>query len=139
MDQSEQLRKRREAIIQAHIDGETHMDADEVLATLADDATYELVGINRTLKGHDEIRAFLGILFAAAPGIVHRAARIFHTETNVIVETETDFPNGFDGKTPGKIEVMRAVSIFPFDGERSLGERLYSDMSAVVPYLDRVG
>ena len=139
MNPSEELRQRREAIILAHINGESDMDADAVLSTLAPDAMYELVGIDRTLKGHAEIRAFLELLFAAAPGIVHRAGRIHHTETAVIVETETDFPNGRDGSTPGQIFVQKAISVFPFDGERSLGERLYSDMSAIVPYLDRAG
>jgi len=136
---SEQLRKRREAVIHAHIDGETNMDVDAVLATLSADAMYELVSIDLTIRGHDKIRAFLEVFFKAAPGIVHRAGRVHHTETAVIVETETDFPNGFDGTTPGQVAVRKAISVFPFDGERSLGERLYADMSAIVPYLDGIG
>ena len=131
-----ELRARREAILAAHLDGETAMDADAVLATMAEDATYHLVGIDRVLRGHDEIRKLLELMFAALPGIVHRAVQFHHADDNVIVEVETDFPNGFDGSTPGQVAVMKSVGVFPFDGVRSLGEKVYSDVGPLAPYLD---
>jgi hypothetical protein len=131
-----ELRARREAILAAHLDGETAMDADAVLATMAEDATYELVSIDRVLRGHDEIRHLLELMFTALPGIVHRGVRFHHADDNVIVEVETDFPNGFEGSTPGQMAVMKSVGVFPFDGVRSLGEKVYGDMSPLAPYLD---
>jgi hypothetical protein len=61
------------------------------------------------------------------PGIVHRADRIYHADDAVIVEIATDVP-GMDAP-------IRAVSVFPFDGDEMLGERLFADMSPLLPYL----
>jgi hypothetical protein len=130
------LRARREAILATHLAGETAMDADSVLATMVEDATYELVAIDRVLHGHKEIRHLLELMFGALPGIVHRAVCFHHADDNVIVEVETDFPNGLDGTTPGQMAVVKSVGVFPFDGDRSLGEKVYSDVSPLAPYLD---
>jgi hypothetical protein len=129
------LRAKREAILSVHLDGETNMDADAVLSTMVPEATYELASIDRVLRGHDEIRQLLELMFNALPGIVHRGVRFHHADDHVIVEVETDFPNGLDGTTPGEMAVVKSVGIFPFDGERSLGEKVYSDMSPLAPYL----
>ena len=134
-----ELRATREAKLAAHMDGETNMDAEAVLATMADPATYELVSIGRTLRGRDEIVPFLNLMFGALPGIVHRAVRFHHTPDAVIVESETDFPNGLDGSTPGQVVTVPAIAVFPFDGEVSLGERLYADMGPLEPYLPSAG
>lgn len=131
------LRAKREAILAAHLNGETTMDADAVLATMVPEATYELVSIDRVLRGHDEIRHLLELMFNALPGIVHRGVAFHHADDHVVVEVETDFPNGLDGSTPGQMAVVKSVGIFPFDGERSLGEKVYSDMSPLEPYLDQ--
>jgi len=131
------LRAKREAILAAHLNGETTMDADAVLATMVPEATYELVSIDRVLRGHDQIRQLLELMFNALPGIVHRGVAFHHADHHVVVEVETDFPNGLDGTTPGQTAVVKSVGIFPFDGERSLGEKVYSDMSPLAPYLDQ--
>jgi ketosteroid isomerase-like protein len=131
MTVSDELKARREAVIQAHLDAETSMDVDAVLATLREDAAYELPTINRTFRGHAEIRSFLEAVFAALPGVAHHAERIYHTDDAVLVETASD--------VPGMAEPARTVSIFPFDGDQSLGERLYADMSLVVASIDAIG
>jgi ketosteroid isomerase-like protein len=92
MTVSDELKARREAVIQAHLDAETSMDVDAVLATLREDAAYELPTINRTFRGHAEIRSFLEAVFAALPGVAHHAERIYHTDDAVLVETASDVP-----------------------------------------------
>lgn len=129
MSVSEELKARREALILAHLDGETQMDPDAVLATLSQDAAYELPLIGRTFRGHEAIRGFLEVFFAATAGTVHRAHRIYHADDAVIVETMSEVP-GLDAPVP-------AISVFPFDGDRSLGERLYTDFSPLLPHLDK--
>lgn len=130
-----ELRAKREATLAIHLNGETEMDADTVLSTMVDPPTYDLASIGVVLRGRDEVRQLLELMFASLPGIVHRAVRFHHADDNVIVEVETDFPNGLDGSTPGEMAVVKSVGIFPFDGELSLGEKVYSDMSPILPYL----
>lgn len=132
---STELRAAREATLARHLQGETDMDADAVLATMVDPPTYDLASIGVVLHGRDQVRQLLELMFGALPGIVHRGVRFHHADDNVIVEVETDFPNGLDGSTPGQVATVKSVGIFPFDGERSLGEKVYSDMSALQPYL----
>lgn len=130
------LRAAREATLAKHLQGETDMDVDAVLSTMIDPPTYELASIGVTLRGRDQVSHLLNLMFSALPGIVHRGVRFHHADDNVIVEVETDFPNGLDGSTPGRMATVKSVGIFPFDGEVSLGEKVYSDMSALLPYLD---
>jgi hypothetical protein len=128
---SDELKAKREALILAHLDGETRMDPDAVLATLTEDAVYELPAIDRTYRGHEAIRGFLEVVFAATAGTVHRAQRIHHADDAVIVETLSEIP-GLDAPVPG-------VAVFPFEGDRALGERLYADYSPLLSYLDKIG
>jgi hypothetical protein len=132
---SVELRAAREATLAKHLQGETDMDADAVLATMVDPPTYDLASIGVVLRGRDQVRQLLDLMFSALPGIVHRAVRFHHADDDVIVEVETDFPNGLDGSTPGEMATVKSVGIFAFDGERSLGEKVYSDMSPILPYL----
>jgi hypothetical protein len=130
------LRARREEILTRHLLGETLGDAQMVLDTMVDPPTYDLVTIDTKLVGREQVARLLETMFAGLPGIVHRGVRFLHADDAVVVEVETDFPDGLDGSTPGQPAVVKSVGIFPFDGERSLGEKVYSDMSALVPYLD---
>lgn len=129
------LRASREATLAKHLQGETDMDADAVLATMVDPPTYDLASIGVVLRGREQVSQLLNLMFASLPGIVHRAVRFHHADDDVIVEVETDFPNGLDGSTPGEMATVKSVGIFAFDGERSLGEKVYSDMSPLLPYL----
>ncbi len=133
---STELRSKREKVLAAHLAGETNMDSAAVLDTMVDPPTYELVSIDRVLKGREQVGEFLELMFKFIPGIVHRPIAFYHADDHVVVESETDFPNGLDGSTPGQVAVVKAIAVFPFDGERSLGERLYADFSPLLPFLD---
>jgi hypothetical protein len=133
---SPELRAKREAKLRIHLNGETDMDADTVLSTMVDPPTYELASIDLVLRGKDQVKQLLELMFNFLPGIVHRAVKFHHADDNVIVEVETDFPNGLAGDTPGQVVTLKSVGIFPFDGETSLGEKVYSDMSPIAPHLN---
>jgi ketosteroid isomerase-like protein len=125
---TDELRARREAAVMEHIAAETNMDADGVLATMQEDAAYEMPVAGRVFRGPDEIRALLQALFTALPGAVHRAERIHHADDAVIAELATD--------VPGMDLPLRAVAVFSFNGDVMLGERLFADISPVLPYLE---
>ena len=139
MGPSATLRAKREAVLRVHLRGETEMDSDLVLGTMIDPPTYELPSIDVVLRGRDQVRQLLEVMFAAMPGIVHRPVAFHHADENVVVEVETDFPNGVDGSTPGLLATVKTIGVFPFDGEVSLGEKVYGDMSALLPHLTFLG
>jgi hypothetical protein len=126
---------RREAIIAAHVDGESRGDAEAVLATLHE-YTYDLITIGKVIRGREEVGKFLQLMFDSLGPNTHHAEAFHHTEPCTIVEVLTVFPDGIDGTTPGDKVEVRSVGLFPFDGDRMLGERVYGDMSPLLPYLD---
>jgi ketosteroid isomerase-like protein len=125
---SDELKARREALVMEHMTAETNMDAGAALATMSADAVYEFPVMGRTFRGPDEIRPLLQALFTAMPGMVHRAERIYHADDSVIVESAAD--------VPGMDVPLRAVAIFPFTDDVMLGERLFADLTPVLPYLN---
>jgi hypothetical protein len=132
---TEELRRSREATIAAHVDGESRCDVDAVLATLHE-YTYDLVTVGKVIQGKEEVGRFLQLMFDSLGPNTHHAEAFHHTEPCTIVEVLTVFPDGIDGSSPGEKVEVRSVGIFPFDGDRMLGERVYADMSPLLPFLD---
>jgi len=126
----------REKTLAAHLDGETRKDVEAVLATFGGEPTYELVTIGKVVRGRDEVRRFLQTFFDSMGPNAHAAPAFHHTDDATIVEVETTFPDGFDGQQTGQEIRVQTVGIFPFDGDRLLVEKLYADMSPLLPYLD---
>ena len=134
------LRARREAIIQRHIEAENHFDVDATLATMKEPARYEVIPYRVKIEGRDAVREFLARHFAALPAITTTASRFYHAAAAVIVETHAE------GKHEGEIEgipangnlfVVDGIGIFYFDpgDDRILGEKVVSDMLALVRQL----
>jgi hypothetical protein len=132
---TEEIRSSREATIAAHVDGESRCDVDAVLATLHE-YTYDLITIGKVIEGREQVAKFLQLMFDSLGPNTHHAETFHHTDQCTIVEVLTVFPDGIDGSTPGEKIEVRSVGIFPFDGERMLGERVYADMAPLLPFLD---
>jgi hypothetical protein len=132
---SEEIRRSREATIAAHVDGESRCDTEAVLDTLHE-YTYDLVTIGKVIQGREQVGKFLQLMFDSLGPNTHHAVAFHHTEPCTIVEVVTVFPDGLDGSTPGETTEVKSVGIFPFDGERMLGERVYADMAPLAPFLD---
>ncbi|HZP29229.1 MAG TPA: nuclear transport factor 2 family protein [Acidimicrobiia bacterium] len=126
----------REKTLAAHLDGETRKDVEAVLATFGGEPTYDLVTIGKVVHGRENVRRFLQTFFDSMGPNAHEARAFYHTDDATIVEVETTFPDGFDGQQTGQEIKVRTVGIFPFDGDRLLVEKLYADMSPLLPYLD---
>jgi hypothetical protein len=114
----------REKTLAAHLDGETRKDVDSVLATFSGVPRYDLVTVGKVISGHDEVRAFLQL-----------SEGFFHAPDATVVEVLTVFPDGFDGEQHGQNLEVRTVGIFPFDGDQMLSEKLYADVSPLVPFM----
>ena len=100
----------REKTLAAHLDGETRKDVDSVLATFSGVPTYDLVTVGTVISGHDEVRGFPQLFFDSVGPNTPLAERCYHLE-------------------------VRTVGIFPFDGDQMLAEKLYADVSPLVPFM----
>lgn len=125
----------RERTLAAHLDGESRKDVDAVLATFGDVPEYELVTVGKTIRGHDEVRTFLQTFFDCMGPNTHAARAFHHTDTATIVEVSTTFPDGFSGEETGQVVEVASVGIFPFDGDKLISEKLYADVSPLLPFM----
>jgi hypothetical protein len=120
-----ELRKQREAVLQRHLDGESDKDVDAVLDTMPD-PTYDLVTVDRVLRGRDEVGGLLKKMFELLPDYRHVADKFHHADDNVVVEVVTTFVHG---------DVVKTVGVFGFDGPTLLSERVYVAPELLQPLL----
>jgi hypothetical protein len=125
----------REKTLAAHLDGETRKDVDTVLATFSGEPVYDLVTIGKVITGHEEVRRFLQTFFDSMGPNTHLAEAFYHAPEATTVEVCTIFPDGFDGEQTGQNLEIRSVGIFTFDGDQMLVEKLYSDVSPLMPFM----
>ncbi len=124
----------REKTLAAHLDGETRKDVESVLATFSGEPVYDLVTIDKVIRGTEEVRRFLQTFFDSMGPNTHLAEAFYHTDDATVVEVLTIFPNGFDGEQPDELRI-KSVGVFPFDGDKLLVEKLYSDVSPLMPFM----
>lgn len=129
-----EIRAARERILGLHLDAESDKDTEAVLGTLSE-YVYDLVTPAKTIRGRADVARFLQLMFDALGPYRHHARAFHHDERTTVVEVETVFPDGIDGKSPGEPLRVWTVGIFPFERDRLLGERVYGDLSALAPYL----
>ncbi|MDQ1429570.1 MAG: hypothetical protein QOF40_172 [Actinomycetota bacterium] len=125
----------REKTLAAHLDGETRKDVEAVLATFSGEPVYDLVTIGKVITGREEVRRFLQTFFDSMGPNTHLAEAFYHTPEATVVEVLTIFPDGFDGEQTGQNLEIRSVGVFPFDGDQLLVEKLYSDVSPLMPFM----
>ena len=125
----------REKTLAAHLDGETNKDVEAVLATFAGEPAYDLVTVGKVISGREEVRRFLQTFFDSMGPNIHSAKRFYHSPEATVVEVLTLFPDGFDGEQKGQNLEIHSVGVFPFDGDGLIVERLYADVSPLLPFM----
>ena len=125
----------REKTLAAHLDGESRKDVDAVLATFSGVPRYELMSVDKVIDGHDEVRRFLQLFFDSMGPNEHIGEAFYHSPSATAVEVLTVFPDGFDGKQTGQVIKVRSVGVFTFEGDKMLAEKLYADVSPLVPFM----
>jgi hypothetical protein len=58
-----------------------------------------------------------------------------HADDATAVEVLTVFPDGSDGQQRGRVVEVRSMGVFVFDGDRMRTEKLYADVSPLVPFM----
>lgn len=123
----------REKTLGAHLDGETNKDVEAVLDTFAGEPQYDLVTIGKVITGREQVGTFLQTFYDSMGPNTHLADALYHTDEASIVEVKTIFPGGFSGEDE-YLEVF-SVGVFLFDGEKLLCEKLYADVSPLLPFM----
>jgi len=124
------LRRKREAIIQAHEEAENRGDVEATLATFGGRPRYDVVpgGI---FEGPDAVGDLLRGIFGAMPDFHATTLNLYHADDAVIVESRTTGTHTggewFGIPPDGHRMEMRAVSIYEFEGDRMTCEKLFFD------------
>lgn len=133
----EQLRARREALIQQHIDAENRHDVAATLATMGR-PHYDVVAWGLSIDGAEAVGEFLEGYFTSLPGITTEAERIHHADDAVIVEvwTHGSHTGEFEGiPANGNAIDIHSIGIFYFDGDVMLGEKVMADTETLLRQL----
>ena len=121
---------------QRHSIAEDHRDIDGLIATLAPDCVYEIVGSGLRWDGHAGARRFYTELFGAFPDNVFRLTDIVIGPQGVFEAAvlSATHRGPFAGLEPSGRRVELAVAIhFPWLPEAGLfgGERIFLDRTAL--------
>jgi predicted ester cyclase len=121
---------------QRHSIAEDRRDIDGLVATLAPECVYEIVGTGLRWEGHDGARAFYTELFAAFPDNRFALADIVIGPQGVFesVVLEATHEGTFAGLAPtGRPVRLELAILFPWDPatQRFLGEQIFIDRQAL--------
>ena len=122
---------------QRHSIAEDRRDIDGLIATLAPDCVYEMVGTGLRWEGHAGARAFYTELFAAFPDNVFALTDIVIGPQGVFeaVVLEATHQGPFAGLEPTGSRIRLELAIlFPWERTTQLfnGEQIFIDRSALV-------
>jgi len=135
---TDNLRTRREAVVEAHIAAETVLhDAAAALATFHH-PRYEVPAMGAVVDGGDAVHGLLTQLLTAFPDLWLERSALYHADTAVIVECR--FGGTHRGpwagiEASGKPMAVQAACIFVFEGERLVCEKVYFDHATVLRQL----
>jgi hypothetical protein len=132
---SQEIINVREKTLAAHLEGESRKDVDAVLATFSGVPRYELMNVDKIIDGRDQVRQFLQLFFDSMGPNEHIGEAFYHGENATAVEVLTVFPHGFDGKQTGQVIKVRTVGVFTFEGDQMLAEKLYADVTPLLPFM----
>jgi predicted ester cyclase len=121
---------------QRHSIAEGRRDIDGLIATLAPECVYEIVGSGHRWEGHDGARAFYTELFAAFPDNSFALTNIVIGPQGVFeaVVLEATHAGAFAGLPPSGRHVRLELAIlFPWDPatRRLGGEQIFIDRAAL--------
>ena len=134
---SDELRQRREAIVQQHLDAENRQDVQGVLDTFAT-PKYDVKALGAVNDGAESVHELMTGLFNGFPDFYVNVLNIHHSDNAVIVE-ET-FGGTHNGPWAGVSATGRKMQVpcacvFEFDGDLLTCEKLYFDLATVLRQL----
>jgi steroid delta-isomerase-like uncharacterized protein len=132
VDDTTNLRQRREAIVTEHAEAENRHDVEATIATFHH-ARYEVNGVPS--DGDEAVRELLQGLMIGLPDLHAEIGEMRHADDAVFGEGRITGTHGGEwaGIPPtGRRVEIPIVGIFEFDGDRLLCEKVYFDMATVL-------
>ena len=132
------LREAREAIIQAHVEAETHQHS--VSATIATfrHPRYEIPAFGVIADGEAAVNEMLSVFLRAFPDLWLNVKELYHADNAVFVEvtfgaTHRDEWGGL--AATGRAFEIESVLVFIFEGVDLVCEKLYLDNATIMRQL----
>ena len=127
----EKLRKRREEICLGHMQAENAHRFDEAIGFF-ERPRYELIATGEVFDGAGPLGGLMQENVTAFPDFHYDFTDLHHSEAVIVVEGS--FRGTHEGTWRGLPATGRRVDfpmliVFPFDGERMMGERIFFDLS----------
>ena len=137
---TEELRQRRRALIQEHMDTEVTHDFDLTLGTFNGHPHYEIMATGQVFDGDDEVMGYYRTTRTAFPDQRHDNVRYHVADDSVIVEFDllgTNLGELYGLPPTGKAFRVPIIAVFFFDGDRIVNERIYFDSASLVTQIGR--
>lgn len=134
---SDKLREAREHLLRRHLEAHTSGDIDGVVATFAQ-PRMELIASGRVIDGAEALRAYLQERRRAFPDQAFEVICHHHSDRAVVSEhwmSGTHLGEVHGVAPSGKRFRARVASIFEFDGEDLVNQRLYYDAGTIARQL----
>jgi steroid delta-isomerase-like uncharacterized protein len=131
------LRKKREAIVREHMDSENRHEFDATMETFAR-PRYELIGTNEVYDGTQEVESYFEQTRRAFPDQRNELLALHHADNAVLVEAVVRGTHrGPLRNLPptGREFELPILSIFVFEGEDLVCERVYFDQTTLLRQL----
>jgi steroid delta-isomerase-like uncharacterized protein len=127
------LRKRREEVVQRHIDAENTGNLDQMIASFYR-PRYEVLPMGAVFEGEQPVRDLIGGLVTAFPDFHFKPTIIHHADHAVIVEARMTGTHRAEwAGIPPKNRMLDIplVCIFDFEDDRLINEKVYFDFASV--------
>lgn len=134
---SDKLREAREELLRRHLQAHSTGDIDAVVATFAR-PRMELIASGRVVEGADALRAYLRERRRAFPDQAFEVICHHHSDRAVVSEhwmTGTHLGEVHGVEPSGKRFKARMASIFDFEAEQLVNQRLYYDAGTIARQL----
>lgn len=131
------LRRKREAIVREHMDSENRHEFDATLATFHH-PRYELVGTGEVYDGIEEVARYFEETRRAFPDQRNELLALHHADDAVLVEAVVRGTHTGPLRSlppTGRTFELPILSIFVFDDERLICERVYFDATTTLRQL----
>jgi steroid delta-isomerase-like uncharacterized protein len=131
------LRRKRESIVREHMDSENRHEFDATLATF-EHPRYELIATGDVYNGTEEVERYFEETRRAFPDQRNELRALHHADDAVLVEAiirGTHLGPLRSLPPTGRSFELPILSIFLFDGEKLVCERVYFDQATMLRQL----
>lgn len=137
---SDELRRRRLAIIEEHFASEVDQEFDRTLATFAGHPRYEIIPTGQVYDGDDEVLRYHRTQRLAFPDQRHENVRTHVADDAIITEFDllgTNLGEFYGLEPTGRSFRVPTIAVFFFEDDRITNERVYLDIASLLSQIGR--